>query len=281
MILSPGLRTAPRRRLLRRGAVLDRVWIGAFLALAVVVLVVPTLLGIGERDIAGAPFSAPGDGTLLGTDSQGRDVFLRSLLGMRTSLLAAVVVILAGVLIGTLVGLVAGLAGGWVDSLLMRLTDAALALPAALVALAVAAALGSGLANTLLALAIMWWPWYARIVRGEVAGIRASAFVEAARLGGLGRGRIAVRHVIPGTFATLVVAASLDIGAVVVLLSGLSFLGLGSPPPAAELGAMVNQGLTYWFNAPWVAFVPAVALFLLALLANLAGDALRDGMERR
>jgi peptide/nickel transport system permease protein len=242
-------------------------------------ILLPPLLGLDERAVVGTPFQPPGSGFLLGTDAQGRDVAGRTLLGMRTSLAAALVVVTAGAVVGTLVGLLAGLAGGVLDTILMRVTDAALALPGTLVALAVAAALGAGLTNTVIALSVTWWPWYARIVRGEVVNLRHRPFVEAARLARLGPTSVAFRHLLPGLGGALVVVASLDIGAVMVVLAGLSFLGLGSPPPAAELGAMTNQGLTYWFNAPWVALVPALGLFALAVVANVAGDVIRDRWE--
>jgi peptide/nickel transport system permease protein len=249
---------------------------GLLVAVTLGLALAPLLLGAGEREVVGEPFTSPLDGHLLGTDAQGRDMLARLVLGLRTSWLAALAVIGIGVVVGAAVGLLAGFAGGWVDAVLMRVTDAALAVPGPLVALAVAAALGAGLRNTLLAVAATWWPWYARIVRGQVVALVARPHVEAARLGDLGRVRTAVVHVLPGTVGPVVVAASLDVGAVMLVLAGLSFLGLGSPPPAAELGAMTAQGMTYLFNAPWVAVVPAAGLFALAVLANLAGDGLRD-----
>ena len=172
--------------------------------------------------------------------------------------------------------MIAGIFGGWVDILLMRVTDVFLALPGVLIALGVAAALGAGLSNTILAIMVVWWPWYARIVRGEVRHLMSRPHVEAARLGGAGRFRIARRHVLPGTVGPIVVAASLDVGALLLTLAGLSFLGLGSPPPAAELGSMVSRGLKYLFTAWWVPTFPAIAVFVLAFVANLAGDAMRS-----
>jgi len=257
----------------------ERVALLTFCVLTVGLLLAPWLLGPGELDLVGDPFEGVLDPRLLGTDSQGRDLFARTVLGMRTSWFSAMGVIAIGALIGGAVGLIAGFAGGWVDTVLMRLTDAALALPGPLVALAVVAATGPGLRNTLLAVAATWWPWYARIVRGQVFSLVRRPHVEAARLGGIGRTRIAVVHVLPGTVGPVVVAASLDVGSVILVLSGLSFLGLGSPAPAAELGAMTARGLTFLFNAPWVAIAPGTALFLLGMIANFAGDATRDLLE--
>lgn len=248
--------------------------------LTVGLAVAPALLGAGERDVVGETFVGLGTDHLFGTDSQGRDMFARTILGARTSWFAAMAVVAVGAAIGSVVGLVAGFAGGVVDTVLMRVTDAALALPGPLVALAVVSALGTGLRNTLIAVAATWWPWYARIVRGQVHALTHRPFVEAARLGGIGRVRRALVHVLPGTVGPVIVAISLDLGAVILVLAGLSFLGLGSPPPAAELGAMSSQGLTFLFNAWWISVAPAAALFVLAMLANFAGDAVRDLAER-
>jgi len=258
---------------------LERIALYATASVTVLLLVAPAWLWAGETDIVGSPFEPIFSLHILGTDDQGRDLLARTILGMRTSWFAALGVIGLGALIGGIIGLIAGFAGGKIDALLMRFTDAALAVPGPLVALAVVAAVGPGLRNTLLAVAATWWPWYARIVRGQVFSMMHRPHVEAARMGGIGRTRVAAVHVLPGTVGPVIVAASLDVGAVILVLAGLSFLGLGSPAPAAELGAMTARGLTYLFNAPWVAIAPATALFVLAVLANFAGDATRDLLE--
>ncbi len=252
----------------------------AFAVLLLLALAVaPPLLPNGTDELAGAPLTAPGGEHLLGTDEQGYEVLTRAAYGMRTSVIAAAIVIASGVLIGGLIGLVAGIAGGWLDALLMRLTDLFLALPGPLLVLAVVAALGSSLKNTLIGLAVVWWPWYARIVRGQVRATAAKPHVEAARLAGLGRVRVALRHVLPGAFSPIIVTASLDVGNVILLLASLSFLGLGSPDTTAELGAMTARGLTYLFTSWWVAVVPAFAVFVLAFVGNFVGDAVRDMVE--
>ena len=161
----------------------------------------------------------------------------------------------------------------------MRITDVFLALPGPLLALAVVSALGASLAHTLVAVMIVWWPFYARIVRGEVRSIMSRSHVEAARMGGARRLGLALRHVLPGTVGPILVTASLDIGALILTLAGLSFLGLGSPAPAAELGAMSARGLTYLLTKWWVPVMPALGVFLLVFVANVAGDAVRDLAE--
>jgi peptide/nickel transport system permease protein len=220
-------------------------------------------------------------GFLLGTDSVGRDVLSRVLYGIRTSWFAALGVVALGVFIGGLVGLVAGTLGGWVDNLLMRITDGFLALPAPIVAIAVVAALGPSLWHTLIAVSIVWWPFYARIVRGEIRTLAARPHVEAARLAGGGTWRIAVRHLLPGAVPATLVTASLDVGNLILTLAGLSFLGLGQSAPAAELGADTSRNLSYLLYDWWIPVMPGIAVALLALAANVSGDGIRNLISSR
>lgn len=212
---------------------------------------------------------------LLGTDLIGRDLLSRTLWGVQVSWFSALAIVAIGLLVGGVVGLVAGAAGGWVDTVLMRLTDLFLALPGTLVAIAVVAALGAGLGHTLVAVAVVWWPYYARIVRGEVRAIAARPHVEAARLAGVSRSRLLLRHMLPGVIPTAVVTASLDVGNVVLLLAGLSFLGLGQQAPAPELGADTARALPQLLSQWWVPGIPGIAVLVLSLIANLGGDAIR------
>jgi peptide/nickel transport system permease protein len=212
---------------------------------------------------------------LLGTDEIGRDLLSRVLIGMRVSWLSALAVVAVGVLFGGLIGVIAGAFGGWVDSALMRFTDLFLALPAALVAIAIVSALGPGLIHTLIGISVVWWPYYARIVRGEVRALAARPHVEAARLSGAGRSRLIIWHLLPGVIATAIVAASLDIGNVVLVLAGLSFLGLGQPQPSPELGADTANSLAQLLGQAWVPLIPGIAVLLLTLIANIGGDAVR------
>jgi peptide/nickel transport system permease protein len=203
------------------------------------------------------------------------------LLGLRTSWLSALAVIGAGAAFGALVGALAGAFGGVVDMVLMRLTDLFLALPAPVLAIAVVAAMGPSLVHTLIALSVVWWPWYSRIVRGEVRALAARPHAEAARLAGVGRMRLVVRHLLPGAVAPVVVTMSLDVGNLILALAGLSFIGLGAPAPAAELGAMSARGLDYLFGHPWVPIAPAAGVALLALAANLLGDLVNRRLDQR
>jgi peptide/nickel transport system permease protein len=276
-----GRRAVPRA--VPRAAALGRLSFANKLALGSLVLV--TLLAVF------APFFAPHDpivavgpsfqkplqgGYLLGTDDVGRDIFSRVLYGLRSSWLAAFVVIASGVVIGGAVGVVAGALGGVVDSVLMRITDVFLSLPGPVLAITVVAALGPSLQHTLIAVGVVWWPFYARIVRGEIRSLVARPHVEAARLAGAGRLAVMWRHLVPGAVPATIVTASLDVSALLLTLSSLSFLGLGSPAPSPELGAMSARGLTYLLEKPWVSLGPASVVFTLSLLANFAGDAVRD-----
>lgn len=224
----------------------------------------------------GPPLSAPGHGALLGTDDVGRDLFSRILYGARLSMLGTLAVVGVGATVGTLIGLVAGAKGGWIDSVLMRVTDGFLAMPAPVLAIAVAASLGASYFHTLLAVAIVWWPLYARLVRGEVKAIASRPHVEAAKMSGISERRLWFRHLFPGALPPILIAISLDLGAVVLTVASLSFLGLGSPDPAAELGAMTARGLQYLLSSPSVALFPALVVFVIALAANFAGDATRN-----
>ena len=278
-----------RRFALSTGGLGARVGTGANMAL-IGLLGLVTLVALFARLLAPYdPIQPIGDlnlppgsaGHLMGTDAIGRDLLSRTLWGIQTSWFAALAVVASGLIVGGLIGVVAGVSGGPVDSLLMRFTDLALALPGTLVAIAIAAALGANLPNTLIGIAIVWWPYYARIIRGEVRSIAARPHVEAARLAGVGRIRLVSRHILPGVVPTSLVAASLDIGNVVLLLAGLSFIGLGQAEPAPELGADTAGALDQLLSQWWVPVVPGIAVLLLSLLANLGGDAIRTLLAAR
>ncbi|GAC1368674.1 MAG: ABC transporter permease [Actinomycetota bacterium] len=268
-----------RRRALPRVRIgnLEKVGLAVLAITTIGALAVPLLAPHAPTlPVAAGSLKAPGGGYLLGTDDLGRDILSRVLYGIRSSWFSAIAVIGSGILIGGLIGLVAGFAGGWLDTVLMRITDLFLALPGPVQAIALVATQGPTLPHVLLAVGIVWWPWYARIVRGEVRATMARAHVDAARLAGIGRVRLALRHLLPAAIPAVLVTASLDVGNLILTLAGLAFIGLGAPPPAPELGAMVAQGLPYFFGQPWVALAPAVAIFILAFAANLAGDGVRD-----
>ena len=265
-----------------RTRVLDLAGVGLLAVVTLVALLAPVIAPHDPLLPVGIPFMRPGQqGYLLGSDNIGRDVLSRLLYGMRASWFAALGVVVVGMLFGGLVGVVAGASGGWIDNLLMRVTDAFLSLPAPVLAIAVVAALGPGFLHTLIAVSVVWWPFYARIVRGEIRALAARPHVEAARLAGVSRSRIARRHLLPGAVPAAVVTASLDIGNLVLTLAGLSFLGLGQSAPAPELGADSAHNLSYLLQYWWVPVMPGLAVTALALVGNVAGDSVRNLLDRR
>jgi peptide/nickel transport system permease protein len=264
----------------------DRLAIGAVTFLVLLALVSVMAEWIAPRDpiqtnlaLRLAPPGTPG--YPLGADELGRDIFSRLIWGGRISLLVGFGAVVVAMTLGVVVGLVAGYAGGWLDSLIMRFIDILMAFPAILLAIAIVASLGPGLRNAMLAIAVVGIPYYARIVRGSVLSLREQDFVTAARALGADHPRILSRHVLPNCLGPLIVAATLDVGWMIMAAAGLSFLGLGAQPPTAEWGVMLSQGRQFVRNAPHVSILPGAAIFLVVLALNLVGDGLRDALDPR
>ncbi len=275
-------RRVPRRLNWPGSTMLNWIGFSTVIVLTLVVIAVPLIAPHDPLTPVGMPLQAPlKNGFLLGTDSVGRDILSRVLYGARSSWFAALVVVGVALAIGGLIGLIAGATGGWVDSLLMRITDAVLSLPAPVLAIAVVAALGPGFVHTLIAVSIVWWPFYARLVRGEVARLAARPHVEAAKLAGVSRFRLATRHLLPGAVPNALVAASLDLGTLILTLAALSFLGLGQAAPAPELGADSARNLSYFLQQWWIPVMPGLGVLVLALVGNVAGDCLRNVMKTK
>jgi len=218
---------------------------------------------------------------LFGTDDLGRDVFSRVAYGARISLQIGIIVVGVSLFIGGSIGLVAGFWGGWLDNILMRVTDAFLAFPALILAMAIAASLGPSLYHTMLALSVSWWPWYARLARGQVLTVRETEYLKAAEAIGGSKFRILIHHITPNCFAPLIVYATLDFGFVLINAAALGFIGLGAQPPTPEWGAMLAKGRGYIQDYWWLPTFPGVALFLTVLGFNFLGDALRDIWDPR
>ncbi len=217
----------------------------------------------------------------LGLDELGRDVLSRLLFGARVSMSVGLAVVLLSGTLGAAVGAIAGYAGGLVDALLMRATDVVLAFPGILLAIALVAVLGPALAHVVVALAAIGWVGYARLVRGQVLKLREEDFVLAARASGLPARRVLLRHVLPNVLPLLVVQATLGMAGAVLAEAGLSFLGLGQPPPGASWGAMVNAGRAHLLDAPHVALFPGLAIVWTVLGLNFLGDGLVDLLDPR
>jgi peptide/nickel transport system permease protein len=224
--------------------------------------------------------AGPSGAHWFGTDELGRDVFSRVLFGARITLPLAVILVVLAMVIGAIVGGVAGFFGGWVDNVLMRVADLVFAFPGIILALAVAAALGPQLRNAVIAVVVVSWPSYARLVRSLVLSARSAQYVVASRMLGASGLRVLFTDIRPNAAGPVLVLAALDIGNAVLLLSGLSFLGLGAQPPTAEWGAMVADG-TQNFNDWWVGMFPGLAILTVVLAFNFIGDALRDMLDPR
>lgn len=217
----------------------------------------------------------------LGTDQLGRDLLTRLLYGARVSLSIAVSVVVITLVIGTAVGVVAGYAGGRIDEALMRIVDILIAFPGILLALVIAGILGPSLVNIMIALAVVGWTTYARIIRGSVLSIKNQEYIKAAQLMDVSRTRIILRHVLPNVITPVVVLATMDMAYVILGTAGLSFLGLGAQPPTPEWGTMLASGRNYLQTAWWIVNFPGLAIVITVFGFNLLGDGLRDVLDPR
>jgi peptide/nickel transport system permease protein len=284
--LTSGFEGATLARALARTARRNRLAVAAALGLlaAVLAAVLAPWLPLLDPDVVDTtqrlqPPLTPGH--LLGTDEFGRDLLARLVWGARVSLLAGVVTAGAAMVIGVLLGVLGGFYSGWVENVVMRLTDILMAFPYVLLAIALVAGLGPGLRNAMIAIAIVGFPIYTRLVRGIVLSLREREFVEAARALGAGDAVLLGRHVLPHLVSPVVVAFSLDVGAKILVTAGLSFLGLGTQPPTADWGSMLATGRQFVILSPHVALLPGLAIFAIVLALNLVGDALRDVLDPR
>lgn len=215
----------------------------------------------------------------LGVDALGRDIFSRVLMGARVSLAAGLTSVLVGSVLGTTLGLLAGYYEGWWERLIMRMCDVLLAFPGILLAIGIVAILGGGMVNVIFAVAIFSVPTFARLVRGNTLALKHLTYVEAARSIGASDWTIITRHILPGTVSTVVVFFTMRIGTAIITAASLSFLGMGAQPPTPEWGAMLNEARSDMVNAPHIALMPSIAIFLTVLAFNLLGDGLRDALD--
>ncbi len=253
-------------------AVLTAVVLGALLA-PWIAPYDPTEINFGDKLVP------PRADHLFGTDSLGRDIFSRVIYGARTSLTVGLAVVGLALLIGIPIGLVAGYVGGRVDAFLMRVTDVFLAFPALLLPIAITAALGPGLMNAMLALAISWFPWYSRILRGAVLQVREELYIDAARAMGVRHIWIMIRHALPNSLTPVIVQASMDFGYTILAAASLSFIGIGARPPTVEWGLMVATSRSSFLEFWWTAAFPGLAIFVTVLAVNVLGDGIRDILD--
>lgn len=234
-----------------------------------------------EERIWNEQMQSPSLKHLFGTDENGGDIFSRVIWGARIDLLIALAVVGSAALIGSVIGSISGYMGGKIDEALMRVTDVFLAFPGLILAMAIAAALGRNLINLTIALIVVWWPSYARLIRGVALSEREKLYVEAAKAIGAKNARIVFRHILPNVIYPLLVNATLDLGSVILTAAGLSFIGFGAGAGIAEWGRMISDGRNYLFQAPWMATFPGLAILLSSLALNLVGDGLRDVLDPR
>jgi peptide/nickel transport system permease protein/nickel transport system permease protein len=226
-------------------------------------------------------FQAPSAAHWFGTDKLGRDCFSRILYGARYSLSSVLVLVTVIFIVGTSLGVVAGYFGGWSDTVIMRVSDMMISFPGMILAIAVAGILGGSLVNAMIALTIVTWTKYARLARSMVLKIKKRDFVEAAIVCGGKPMHILISHILPNILPLMVITAASDIGAMMMELAGLSFLGFGSQPPAPEWGLMLNEGRQQFQSAPWLMAFPGLAIFITVVIFNRWGDALRDVLDPR
>lgn len=222
---------------------------------------------------------APGWSHPMGTNELGQDIFSQVLHGARVSLMVGVVVTVLSILIGVPIGLVAGYFGGRIDSAFMRISDIFLAFPPLLLPIAITAALGVGIVNAMIALAVSYFPWYARIVRGAVMRVKNELYISAARSMGVSSWRIMTRHALPNSTTPIIVQGSMDFGYAILACASLSFIGIGAQPPTPEWGLMAALSRTRFIDNWWTVTFPGLAIFVTVLAVNLIGDGIRDILD--
>ena len=233
------------------------------------------------QDIIGAKLAPPSAKHWMGADILGRDMFSRMVYGARISVFVGLAVVAVAGSFGTVVGLFAGYRRGWIDEVVMRVTDIFFAFPPLILAMAIAGALGPSLTNALIAVAVVLWPVYARLVRGQVLVLREREFIQAAQTVGVRNSRLLLRHLLPNVMAPLLVQVSFDMGSAILIIAGLSFIGFGAQPPTPEWGVMISDGRNYITTQWWLTAGPAAGILLLVAAFNLLGDGLRDILDPR
>ena len=223
----------------------------------------------------------PSSAHWFGTDEMGGDLFSRVIIATRTSLWVGLTIVGIATIVGVPLGIAAGYFGGWVRAVIMRITDVFLSVPGIILALAIVSVLGPGILNGIVALSVVWWPGYVRLVEAKALALRHEPFVEAARSVGASHTRILALHILPNCTSPIIVKASMDMGLAILAAASLGFIGLGAKPPAPEWGAMISVARTYMPNWWWYAMFPGCAIYLTVLGFNLFGDGLRDVLDPR
>ena len=259
--------------------------IGFFLvAIFLIIALIGPMIILYPGDIKGAihmdqKLRPPSSAHPFGTDEVGRDIYSRVIIGTRLSLQIGLIIIFVAMGIGIPLGIIAGYVGGWLNEIIMRVTDVFLSIPGLLLALAIVGALGPGIKNAMLALSIVWWPGYVRLVQGKTLSLKEESFVEAAKSIGASKLRIIFSHILPNCTSPIIVKASMDMGMAILFAANLGFIGVGAQPPEPEWGAMISTGRNYLPDHWWMATFPGLAILITVLGFNLLGDGLRDVLD--
>lgn len=252
---------------------------GIIAVLLIISLFSDFLVPYDPYETSGNLLDAPSSAHLLGTDDHGRDILSRVIIGSKTSIFSAFILIAIAGIFGTFVGLIGGYYGGKIDAVLMRITDVFLAFPDMILAVAVAGILGGGLMNAMVAMFVTTWTQYARLARSSTIEVKEETYIQAARLSGCSETRILIFHVLPNIIGPLIVTATLHVSGMMMGIAGLSFLGLGVKVPEAEWGSMISEGRKYLQTAPWIALGPSGVMVAVMMLFNVLGDQIRDILD--
>ena len=281
MVMSGGNLKLKNKRLKKDYSTLK---LGFFLALVAGLLFIACF---GQYIVSYDPYAqdlnnalqAPSGSHLLGTDRYGRDLLTRIIVGAQTTIFSALALVAGITIIGTIVGIICGYVGGWIDSLLMRISDIFLAFPEMVFAIAIAGVLNGGIWSAAIAVGLIAWPRYARVARSQVLSMKNHQYMNAAKLTGTPWYKMIVKHIMPNILGPIIVTAALDIGAMIMNLAGLSYLGLGVVPPTPEWGSMMSEGRSMLQTSPWIVLAPGLAIFITVVIFNLLGDTVRDILD--
>ena len=230
------------------------------------------------QDLSNA-LQPPSGSHLLGTDRDGRDLFSRIIIGAQTTIFSALALVAGITIVGTVIGVICGYVGGWIDSLIMRISDIFLAFPEMVFAIAIAGVLNGGIWSAAIAVGLIAWPRYARVARSQVLAMKNHQYMNAAKLMGTRWYKVILKHIMPNILGPIVVTAALDVGAMIMNLAGLSYLGLGVVPPTPEWGSMMSEGRSMLQTSPWIVLAPGLAIFITVIIFNLLGDTVRDILD--
>lgn len=230
------------------------------------------------QDLSNA-LQPPSGSHLLGTDRYGRDLFSRIIIGAQTTIFSALALVAGITIAGTVIGVICGYVGGWIDSLIMRISDIFLAFPEMVFAIAIAGVLNGGIWSAAIAVGLIAWPRYARVARSQVLAMKNHQYMNAAKLMGTRWYKVILKHIMPNILGPIVVTAALDVGAMIMNLAGLSYLGLGVVPPTPEWGSMMSEGRSMLQTSPWIVLAPGLAIFITVIIFNLLGDTVRDILD--